>query len=106
MTITQDVVTSLYATGGGRRVRQTRISVDLLAKMLTPGKWTDHVRCVSGLPEGARLLDAWVDHTAANLVLLWEHESFPRPTGSAVESLDPSLRTFFCGHKPSEEGTA
>lgn len=75
-----------------RRVMRVLIGSEFLAALMTPGPWSQHIRCTHGLPSGARLVGARVDEGC--LVTWWHHESFdpyPQPF-----DLQPRLASHVC----------
>ncbi len=57
------------------RWRLIRMSIDALAKLFTSGE--HHVRCVSGIPKGAKAVEIRVDsRLRSGAVLIIEHKSF------------------------------
>jgi len=80
--------------------RAVQISHELWKQMMTQGYTTGGLRCVKGLPEGATLIDAWIDDRRGppDLVfvfesdnwaddVLWQAFSIKRPEGGDVYAL-------------------
>ena len=57
----------------GKRV--IYVAKELWQEMSTTG-FEDHIRCLTGLPEGARFRRAWWEHAKGTLALMFEHESW------------------------------
>lgn len=90
------------------RLKQVRISAELVAGVLEEGAKLERMQIISGgLPAGAALVAARLE--AANpgldleLVLFFEHESFPETADLATaETTKPLCRRFF-GSEPWEQ---
>jgi hypothetical protein len=67
----------------GQRRALVRIAPHILQLLCTPSGAA--VVCVSGLPQGARLLGLAIDPASGEIGLTFEHPSFPLPSaGSAI----------------------
>ena len=59
------------------RLRVAPVRAELLVKLLVEGNRLDNsARCVMGLPEGARLVEAFEDPHKDYVYFVFEHESF------------------------------
>jgi hypothetical protein len=90
----------------GRTAREVRISSAFLAQLITPSvKWSPHLRCQTGLPEGAKLIDVRFDAGNDQIVTLWEHESFSWHSEN-WPPLEVLLASRICDHPPAPEATS
>lgn len=58
------------------RIVQIPIAYDVLKEIFITGWNGNGVKCIQGLPEGARLIRSFPDIVAGTCVLIFEHESF------------------------------
>ena len=80
------------------RAGYIEVSPEMVALVMTEG-WHADLKCVKGLPETAKFLNAWVEPTRGSLCLLFEDESFdPVPEGGCFPRLD---KPMYEAHFPS-----
>ena len=63
---------------GGRKIVKVPVTIDLIIEMMTEG-WTTEpyaLKCISGLPKGAKFIGATHDPLTCNVFFFFEHESF------------------------------
>lgn len=91
--------------------RAVQMSFELWSQMMTTGWQTDHIECIEGIPEDARLVDTFQTERAIqrgniyvpvhDLVCVFEHESWSdishgrtiqAPSGQVIYSIDITYR--------------